>query len=1264
MKKSVKLLVLLLAMVLLCCVFAVSAFAGVGYDYAKHEAATGEILFSYMDFEQTTFVSDKATNFTQSGTSYVNSGSSVKSNNGKNWQLHFANRSGEAWVDSVKQEDNKFLVIWNDKTTLARTGQGAYISAMAYSGTPGDGAGADKNPQNMMYSYQAMVIDYDIKFGEGTVPSGTGINMQLRRYKANGGRDYIDLTGANGGGTIRSLNIFYRMDGDKIKLYTQDSSWNTSTATIPFEEWMHFTIVIDTPIVDNGTPDDTSDDRFQFNIYVYLNDQLVLSSVNKLGYGSMNGTYFYNGNMTNITMSEARWSFGADNVVGASKIALDNFAIRNLDNSYDMTGLKACYTSGDLSTWAGSLYDEDLLPYGVTKAAIEREGKAVEFDNLKEAIAAAQPGEVIKLMANVAEQIEVSNVVTIDKNGYTANLTAANGYAVFDGDTDDVVGNEGTYYSQESSGSLRVMWGACECGDTPSATVNVPLNNNIYDSYFAETGKYPECSYVSDGVLKVLTGWTASGNAGVTGNLSKDAVVTAAMIGKTLRLAPVYTTYTYTAEILNADGTHKAYYYQDSTLGTIIAAAKAGETVKFHSNFDNANDNAQLNVNVDNVTIDLNGYRWADYYVGAASGDKHYTVGVKYNLYIESSRPGATMYHTMYRTSTKSFTGNSFFTAAAAGANVYIDGADDQGNTTLRMYVATVVQGYGSAINCYIDGGEYHRTATDNYAMFDMRAGSVLEVKNAYVNCGARLFRNWTAGTSTVKTSTFENCVIDGTIMDNSNQSINECQAPGLVVSFKGCYINGAVSGATGTTWTIDKGCYLTDSVTLVGVSYAEGVKVVDVNYTTTHSVLTNTYSYKNTDGVEDWGNSLVPYAKEVTATYTKLTLGADAQPVKVTWYDTDGTTVLAVTEDAYAGFKASAPLTEVAGTDGWVRACYTDWSQDAIVPVGVTECSFTLKENSGVTYSAGKVNVMFNFDMTAHYAYSFYVPVAPEGITINNSSYVGACAATGVNPSGSVVTDKEGNKYVRFARWPGANNAGDDCTFNLHYTYNGQALTYTAAPVSAAIYANYIIENEKYEGAPLRTAMADMVRYITSTYALVNKTPNDNLAAIYTKAEAYMTALDDLKTDSIDLSAATTYIDTIEIAYNSGLGALTISVTAKEGYAVGFRPVSAHGMNIIGETRILNNDGIFRAHNIRTWGIAQIFTLDVYEGYSITSNGQTVAFEGEAVASFNYSLAAYLGENMAKLSANEINYVKSIIAYGASAGEYMDWKAQNGIGK
>ncbi|MBO5946309.1 MAG: hypothetical protein J6Q69_06850, partial [Clostridia bacterium] len=182
--------------------------------------------------------------------------------------------------------------------------------------------------------------------------------------------------------------------------------------------------------------------------------------------------------------------------------------------------------------------------------------------------------------------------------------------------------------------------------------------------------------------------------------------------------------------------------------------------------------------------------------------------------------------------------------------------------------------------------------------------------------------------------------------------------------------------------------------------------------------------------------------------------------------------------------------------------------------------------------------------------------------------------------------------------------------------------------------------------------------------YALVNKTPNDNLAAIYTKAEAYMTALDDLKTDSIDLSAATTYIDTIEIAYNSGLGALTISVTAKEGYAVGFRPVSAHGMNIIGETRILNNDGIFRAHNIRTWGIAQIFTLDVYEGYSITSNGQTVAFEGEAVASFNYSLAAYLGENMAKLSANEINYVKSIIAYGASAGEYMDWKAQNGIGK
>ena len=194
MKKSIKLLVLVLTLVLVCGVFAVSAFAasadGVGYDYANHTTATGETLFSYMDFEATTFVSDKAENYTTSNGNDVNSGTNVTSNNGKGFGLYFANRSGWAWIDSVAQEDNKFLVIWNDKTTLKRAGAGAYFSMSTYATTPGNGADAEKKPESMMYNYQAMVIDYDIKFGEGTVPTGTGFQLHTRRFRADQSRGH------------------------------------------------------------------------------------------------------------------------------------------------------------------------------------------------------------------------------------------------------------------------------------------------------------------------------------------------------------------------------------------------------------------------------------------------------------------------------------------------------------------------------------------------------------------------------------------------------------------------------------------------------------------------------------------------------------------------------------------------------------------------------------------------------------------------------------------------------------------------------------------------------------------------------------------------------------------------------------------------------------------------------------------------------------------------------------------------------------------
>ena len=546
-----------------------------------------------------------------------------------------------------------------------------------------------------------------------------------------------------------------------------------------------------------------------------------------------------------------------------------------------------------------------------------------------------------------------------------------------------------------------------------------------------------------------------------------------------------------------------------------------------------------------------------------------------------------------------------------------------------------------------------------------MRAASEVVIKNAYVNCGGRLFRNCkTAGATSgaAPIVTIDNCIIDGTIMDNNASAVDA----DTVLTITNSYINGNINTVNGT-FILGEGVFLAEGVTYSGVQFAEGTEARSMGYTKTYTVHPNKFEYdKNND---TWGGAtFAPTAQDKTISYSKVVIAKDAEPVKVTWRDTEGN-VIGVTNDTFAGLPATAPTTEVEGTNGWVMVSYSDWSNNAVIPFGVTEYEFTLQENSGVTYSGGKVNVMFNFDMIAHYQYNFYIPYAPEGIEFVGAQFAGSVGSGYVEAGSSLIkesADTNGNKYMLIHRWPGAVGVAQISAVTINYTYKGANLSYTTPAFSIADYANYFFNTDKYEDAPIINAMADMLRYVKAANTLNGKETTSEFNAIYAAAQEYMTPDTALKTETIDLSVAEKYIANVEIGFNAGLNGMSIAVTPAEGttYGIGFKAVYEHGKAVIGQSRMLSNDGIFRAHNIRTWGIAETFTIQIYTGYTIHTDGQSVLFTGEeVVAEYEYSLAAYLGAHQNELSANELEFVKAILAYGSSAGEYMDWLKDNGLG-
>ena len=629
-----------------------------------------------------------------------------------------------------------------------------------------------------------------------------------------------------------------------------------------------------------------------------------------------------------------------------------------------------------------------------------------------------------------------------------------------------------------------------------------------------------------------------------------------------------------------------------------------------------------------------------------------------------SSKVGGAIYNGSFDGSRT--TGNAVVQGANNNASTYIDGANDAGEVTVSFYCAMAYQNYGVTAKLTVDGGRFIGTGADSMGlfMFKVMPETGISFNNAYIYGGNALFCFSNSGRKAGATVEINNCVLDGTKSIVTGQTAFE----GLSVTFDGCYINGNIVPGTkhdyDTSITIAsnqaaahvlKNCFIAEGRTVNAVT-ANGQEIKSVNTSKTFDIVRNDYS------TNAWTNGdVITTTTTPTAwKFDRMVADIDLAPVDVIWYAADGETVIAQ-NTAMPGTNAAAPATVVEGTDGMIAQSYVDWDKDTYIPLGTTgTVKFTLKEGAAVQYVAGKVDVMFNFDLINHMQYTHYIPVAPEGITYKSVSIAGGAAAT---LSETFTDPATGKAYYKVNSWPGIRAADDEKSCTVVYEYQGQEFTYNAPTASAVKYIKYVLGAEKYDNMPeFKTAMADLVRAMMVIKAYGGQTPSAALTALNEIATPYMsdaaTAID--KTKTADYSAIADYVDDVYADFTT-FGGATIAVNVKDGYAAMVKiPGKVHGYAAAGETRTDANGetGLYVVHNVRTYGYICDAVIEIYNVGDVSRTGQIVTVNAGAtpIATATVNAEGLMNADTDADAATTARY-QAFIAVAKSCAEYMDWR-------
>lgn len=1224
MKKSIKILSLVLAIALICGAFIVGAFASTGVSVSAYVTGTGERLARAHDFDTEGWDSFKAT------------GSDAETSNVGGLQVIVAGRNGTFEVVTSEYQENNRYALFTDNVA----GSSAYL-----------GQTITYDKANSMDKYPIQVFDFDVFFPNGQAPSSWNFTMYYKYFDANGTSQFHSWNHTLiKGNTDGSITI----DGGQTNI------------ALSTDAWSHITYIIEM----QDSADGTTASKIINHIAV---NGVIVDSVefDTTPFTVTDSASYYEGNTRNIYVYDPRINLGGNGSSGA-QLALDNMIHREYSKDYadyaDMTASLAAGAGTSITGWDANLYDATDMPFGNPVAKIGD----TYYDDLQKAVDAAEAGDTIDLCKSVTTQVTVNKQLTVNKNGYTANLISGD-YTVKESDTAYVIETV-DYYAE-----ISII--ECACGNNcfGSESIYLTPGTNIIAGITNALGSL-ECSYTSGSIKYKLDGFIVEEfdeanrilPEGTT-TLALDSTATVPETiedGAGLELTPHYAEYAPVIEVLGADGNKVAEYYQgESSLKAIIAAATDGQTVKLLADFTPAAETITVKAN---VTLDLNGYTLKNVYSASAKNNSLYWFGVNggKTFTVTSSQAGGQIFNGTYIIASDAEIGawanvNPFLASTGTNATIKVVGKNADGETTLRFFGGYILEGYGDqqAVNIDIDGGEYYVSLNDGFAasMFWFSNIGTVNIKNAlFAGSQGPLFATMGRYQTANGYVNIDNCVL-------ATSTVSSSGCGNIFVNITNSYIGGSIDAtksyestwstvtpATGNEWTIGAGCYIADGIALNGVNIADDCAAKVIDETVKHEYKMHSVVKNEAAAMAD-AYTVSDSSKEIK--YTKYT----ERSVNVNWtYNGESLG----TSKVVPGGKATSPaIGDVEGTKGLVV-----YSLIADIPADVVEgATIEVTDDMEKSYSAGKVPVQFNFNLTSNFALNFYVPVV-DGITYVPTGTT-VCSNTNRSFTGSYI-DAEGSEWRVNTVNPGVALVDSDLSLTIAYTctIDGVAynFTYTIGDFNIAEdYVKYLLERtEPVSSTALKNAMADCMKYIYYGNILAGKTPDAKFLAVYNSDAVQnnfsaMPEITGATNSALDTSDMSTYVESITVLANSSSykGVATVAVTTKDGYAARIYPKS-YASNPSSQQNVQKGNE-YNLNGVRNGTLNETFVIEIYEGCDTSGSswGLIGSWTGECLGTYEWSLAGYINDMADTLTEDQKAFVEALYCYAESCDKYAAWK-------
>ena len=452
MKKSLKILTLVLSLALICGALVVAAFAG------DTEVAGIKVVKS-TDFSDASLVAQ-----TNNTVSIVP---------GFSWN----NVAGMGTISIEEKNGNNFFQ-WTGALKEGQTVGNPFITSTVTSHNVKNYNTTDgTHTQPGTLDVYDHVVEVDVFAPTGSYESN--VNSYIKVMVFGWGPDFSSGSRFSFCGNLNVEPILKTKDG------VSTLSWKGTSVTLEPDSWSHITIAV----TSDRISDSVNGDYLSFNAAIWVNDTLAIY---KQGYGTTldpkvgNAAKGYD-QLTSYVIGEVRLqpqgSNKADTTADMS-YAVDNVVVQQITKeAYTGNLYEVIENGGNVSEWESNNYDRSKAPYGNTVVVNTTTG--VEYDNLQYAIDCADLLDELELRANVINGVIVDKDLYIAKNGFdiTAGvLEGAKGYAVNETD-------EG-WQIEESDSAVEIEWGLCTCGldicdETHPGDIITEVNvgGNIFKSY-------------------------------------------------------------------------------------------------------------------------------------------------------------------------------------------------------------------------------------------------------------------------------------------------------------------------------------------------------------------------------------------------------------------------------------------------------------------------------------------------------------------------------------------------------------------------------------------------------------------------------------------------------------------------------------------------------------------------------------------------------------------------------------------------------------